>query len=171
MGLRRGEVLALTWDVVDLRQGKVTVQASRRDIGGKVATGPTKNGKTRVVPIPREVVTALTALKKQQAEERLATGRRYNREGFVMVNEDGVPLRPERYSHLFARHCHDAGLPRIRLHSLRHTAASLMAAAGVPIIDAAALLGHDPLVYSQVYAHVYDDGVSRAADTLTQMYR
>ena len=79
-------------------------------------------------------------------------------------------MRPETYSRLFSRHAVAAELPKIRLHDLRHTAASLLASQGVPIITAAALLGHDPQVFAEIYAHHYPDDLKRASNTLTDVY-
>lgn len=122
-GLRRGEVLGLSWDDVDLEARQATVVASRVVAGREVVTSGTKNRRSRVVPLGPEVVADLKALKTLQARERLAAGEAYTVTGLIVVDEMGVPLRPERYSDLFHVHSDAAKLPRIRLHDLRHTAA------------------------------------------------
>lgn len=170
-GLRRGEVLGLSWDLIDLDAGRAVVRDTRRAIGGEILTSSTKNRKERVVPLGPEVVAALRTLRKTQAQERLAAGEAYENTGLVVVNELGTPVRPERYSDLFHTHREAAGLPRIRLHDLRHTAASLLAENGVPIITAASLLGHDPMVFAKTYAHVYDEGLTEASMTLSGLYQ
>jgi integrase len=75
--------------------------------------------------------------------------------GLVVVDELGRPIRLERYGDTFRRHARDAGLPDIRLHDARHTAASLMLALGYPVHVVAAWLGHDPVMTQRVYAHVH----------------
>lgn len=169
-GLRRGEVLGLSWDDVDLDACTAHVVASRVVAGREVVISGTKNRKGRVVPLGPEVVADLKALKTVQARERLASGEAYTFTGLIVVDELGVPLRPERYSDLFHMHADAAELPRIRLHDLRHTAASLLAANGVPIVTAAALLGHDPMVYAKTYAHHYADDLRKASDVLSGLY-
>ena len=169
-GLRRGEVLGLTWSNVDLHAAEALVVSTRVVAGREVTASGTKNRKSRVVPLGREVVDDLRRLKKHQVRERLAAGEAYTDTGLVVVNELGVPVRPERYSDLFHRHAEAAGLPRIRLHDLRHTAASLLAANGVPIVTAAALLGHDPMVYAKTYAHHYADDLRKASEILSGLY-
>ena len=69
----------------------------------------------------------------------------------MVVDERGTPMRPERYGDLFQVHARAAGLPRIRLHDLRHIAASLLKSRGVPMLTAASLLGHDPMIFAKVY--------------------
>ena len=82
------------------------------------------------VPFPPALVTALRELRdRQTAEERVAGGA-YQDTGLVVVDELGRPLRLERYGDAFRRHARDAGLPDIRLHDARHTAASLMLSLG-----------------------------------------
>lgn len=169
-GLRRGEVLGLSWEDVDLDAHQAHVVSSRVVAGRQVVKSGTKNRKGRVVPLGAEVVADLKALKTLQARERLAAGEAYTVTGLIVVDPMGVPLRPERYSDLFHMHADAAGLPRIRLHDLRHTAASLLAANGVPIVTAAALLGHDPMVYAKTYAHHYADDLRKASDVLSGLY-
>lgn len=166
-GLRRGEVLGLTWDAVDLDAGIVTVRETRVVAGREVIRSTTKNGKVRRVPIGSEVVTDLRALKALQARERLQAGAAYTVTGLVVVNELGVPMRPERYGDLFQAHVAKANLPRIRLHDLRHTAATLLKSRGVPMLTAASLLGHDPMIFAKVYGHDYEEDLRRASDALS----
>lgn len=169
-GLRRGEVLGLTWSNVDLENAEAHIVSTRVVAGREVIMSSTKNRKGRIVPLGAEVVADLRVLRALQASERLAAGEAYTVTGLVVVNEIGVALRPERYSDLFHLHAEAAGLPRIRLHDLRHTAASLLASNAVPIVTAAALLGHDPMVYAKVYAHHYADDLRKASDVLSGLY-
>lgn len=169
-GLRRGEVLGLAWSDIDLDQGIITVRQTRIVAGKQVITETPKNKRARIVPVGAEVITDLMALKMTQEVEAQYLGANYNREGLVFVNEEGAPIRPETYSGWFDKHTATAGLPRIRLHDLRHTAASLLASSGVPILTAAGLLGHDPKVFAQVYAHLYPEDLKRASNALTNVY-
>ena len=113
-----------------------------------------------------EVIADLMALKMAQDIEAKDFGPNYNPEGLVVVNEVGEPIRPETYSGWFEKHTEAAGLPKIRLHDLRHTAASLLASQGVPIIIASELLGHDPQIFTKVYADLYPEDLKQAASTL-----
>jgi integrase len=168
-GLRRGEVLGLAWADVDLDGCSITVRQSRVVAdGGCVITSP-KNGKSRTVPIGEHLAGLLRSFRTLQARERLAAGAAYTDTGLVVVNEIGVPVRPETYGDLFHKHAAAAGLPRIRLHDARHSAASLLASQGTPIIVAAGLLGHHPNVYASTYAHLYPEDKQKAIGGLEAM--
>lgn len=169
-GLRRGEILGLKWEHVNLGRGLIEISETRLVAKGQVITSGTKNRNSRIVPIGGEVVADLRELKTLQVREKMQAGVAYMNTGLVVVDELGLPMYPDTYSKLFLRHTEAANLPRIRLHDLRHTAASLMAANGVPIITAAALLGHDPLVYAKVYAHHYSDELRTASNLLSSIY-
>jgi integrase len=84
----------------------------------------------------------------------------------VAVNEDGSPMRPETYSAEFARQSKAAGVPAIRLHDVRHTAATMLLDGGTTAIATAKWLGHDPAITLRVYGHVYDDALAAAGDAL-----
>ncbi|KZF06508.1 integrase, partial [Rhodococcus sp. EPR-157] len=117
-GLRRSEVLGLTWDRVDFDAGTVSVAAGRVVVRGLgTATGDPKSVRSRrTLPMPPEVVAALRSLRATQARERLALGGDYPVTDLVAVAADGVPIRPETWSKWFRRHCDDAGVSVIRLH-------------------------------------------------------
>lgn len=102
----------------------------------------------------------------RQAEERLALGERYPDTGLVAVNDDGSPIRPETYSNDFSWHAKDAGVPVIRLHDVRHTAATMLIDGGTTPSATAKWLGHDPAITLRVYGHVYDDALAAAGDAL-----
>jgi integrase len=79
---------------------------------------------------------------------------------------DGTPIRPETYSKAFHHHRAAAGVPRIRLHDARHTAATRMLDSGGTVSATAKWLGHDPAMTLRVYGHVYDDALASAGDVL-----
>jgi integrase len=90
---------------------------------------------------------------------------------FVFTLEDGRPMHPERVMKVFYEAADAAGLPRIRLHDLRHTAATLALQAGVPISVVSRWLGHKSTqmtfdVYSHVVPEMHDDSVDRVEATL-----
>ena len=181
-GLRRGEVLGLMWDDVDLDAATVHVQRARvLDDGHVVVNGPKTKRGTRTVPLPAQGAAALRAFHRRQAEERLAKGTGPVT-GYVAVDKAGRPIRPEAYSDLFdalvratnaalTAAATGAGadpilLPRIRLHDVRHTAASLLASQQVSPTVAASMLGHDPNVFLRTYAKAYEDDRHAAMDRL-----
>ncbi|WP_239591546.1 site-specific integrase [Mycolicibacterium tusciae] len=152
-GLRRSEVLGLRWSDVDFDAGTVAVAQGRVVVEGQgTMTGDPKSKRSRrALPMPADVLSALRALKVQQASERLALGDQYPDTGLVAVNEDGYPIRPETYSTELARLATAAGVPTIRLHDVRHTAATMLLDGGTTPSATAKWLGHDPAITLRVY--------------------
>jgi integrase len=167
-GLRRSEILGLRWCDVDFDAGTVTVAQGRVVVQGVgTVTGDPKSKRSRrVLPMPPEIFSALRAFKLQQTAERLAFGNGYHDSALVAVNEDGSPIRPETYSAAFARRSKAAGVPAIRLHDVRHTAATMLLDGGTTAIATAKWLGHDPAITLRVYGHVYDDALAAAGNAL-----
>lgn len=160
-------MLGLRWADVDLDAGTITVAQGRVVVGGGTVTGAPKSTRSaRTLPMPPEVLAALRVFKTRQAEEHLALGGGWPDTGLVAVNADGSPIRPETYSKSFAAHCAAADMPVIRLHDVRHTAASILLDSGLPVLAVAKWLGHDPAITLRVYGHVYDDALASAGDAL-----
>lgn len=174
LGLRRGEVLGLRWCDVDLDAGVVHVRQSRTPAFGKVAIvePKTKRGR-RTVPLTPEAVAALRQTRQRTLVENpvipFAEKRDVNR--FVIVNQAGEPIHPSTWGHWFDQHVKAAGLPRIRLHDMRHTAATLLLQAGVPPVVVAGILGHSPAVLLTTYAHALPDAKRDAVELLAGIYR
>lgn len=166
-GLRRSEVLGLAWESVDLDAGTIAVVAGRVPVPGGTVTGDPKSWRSRrTLRLPDDVAAALRALKAAQARERLLVGAEWPDTGLVAVNGDGTPIRPETYSAEFKRIVKAAGLPPIRLHDVRHTAASTLLSAGLSPVAAAAWLGHDPALTLRVYAHAQEAELRAAGNAL-----
>lgn len=146
-GLRRGELLALKWEDVDLSAERVTV---RRSLWGDVEGSP-KGGRTREVPLSAEALSALRALPSRFAKS--------------YVFGAGPRLTAGQVKWPLWRACDAAGLRRRGWHVLRHTFASHLVMRGVPLRAVQDLLGHVDIKQTLVYAHlapaVYEDAVSR----------
>lgn len=137
-GMRRGEALGLTWGDVDLEAGTVSVRRTSIAVAHRIQEGKTKTGKARVIELDARTVATLRTLRAQQAAEKLAMGAGYQDQGLLFALPDGRPYHPERFSREFDRkqlaynRAHkDAPLPRLRLHDLRHTWATLAQAGGI----------------------------------------
>ena len=112
-------------------------------VAGKVIEKAPKSANAlRTLPLDKAVVTALTALRKQQMGEAAAGAPAYRSSGYVVTDELGEPVHPEWYSDEWARLAKRAGVRVIRLHDSRHTALSLMEKAGVPVSVISAWAGH-----------------------------
>ena len=172
-GLRRGEVLGLRWDDVDLDAGTLSVRRARVLVEGKVIEQEpkTRNG-VRTLPLDDELLGALRALRTSQARERLAAGEAYEPSGHVVVDELGAPVHPEWYSDEFGRVARRAGVKRIVLHEGRHTALSLMEKAGVPISVVSRWAGHyDASFTYRQYVHAdHTEDMRQGTAALGKLY-
>jgi integrase len=167
-GWRRSEVLGLLWSAVDFDAGAVSVAQGRVVVrgAGTSTAAPKSERSRRTLPMPSDVMLALRALSAQQKREKVAFGPAWTDTGLIAVNENGSPIRPETYSKAFRRHCIAAGVPVIRLHDTRHTAATRMLDSGTTVSATAKWLGHDPAMTLRVYGHVYEDALASAGDML-----
>lgn len=138
-GMRAGELSALRWEDIDLVGRQVAIRRSlwRGHEGG------TKSGRERHVPLTPTLAEAL---------ERLP-----HRAPFVFCHADGRPYAVWYFAPVLAAVAQRAGLRVLRWHDLRHTYASLLVMAGVPIRRVQELLGHASIVTTQRYAHLSPD--------------
>jgi integrase len=167
-GARLGELLALRRADVDLDLGTARIGRSRRIVGGQMQVkGPKTEAGYRTVALGPVTVATLRRLRTEQAERRLALGTGYHTgEDLVICKPDGRPYRPDSTSTQFRKFVDQAGLPRsIHVHMLRHSAASFLAAEGVPAGDIAAQLGHADggALALRVYVHPLEENKRRAA--------
>lgn len=167
-GARRGELCALRW--TDF--GRSSLRISRSVYGGRQDELREKDTKTHAVrkvsldPLTLEVVKAQRVRCRQRAR---ACGLEMLEDAFVFSSEpDGsLPWRPGRVTLAFSRLCSDAGVRDVRLHDLRHFAATQLLAAGVPVRTVAGRLGHaNAATTLNVYAHVLESSDEDAATVL-----
>ena len=168
-GLRLGELLGLSWDDVDLDDRKLTVRRTlaRAYGGGYDFAEPKTKRSRRTVMLPTMAVEALKKQKARQAATRLAVGTAWqDRRNLVFTDAIGRPVEPGSVSKSFRSAADRLGLP-VRFHDTRHTAATLMLAAGVPLKVVSETLGHASIVVTaDVYAHVTPDLKREAADAM-----
>jgi len=155
-GLRRGEVIGLHWEDVDLAGLRLHVRRSVSDVRGVRQERTTKGKRSRRVAISPGFAERLGEWRAQSGGARAT--------GYVWPGREGAPMNAHSPNQSLARVVHRAGLvdadgvPLVTPHGLRHTAASLMLAAGVPLIVVSRQLGHaNPNVTAQVYAHLLAD--------------
>lgn len=169
-GMRRGELLALTWDDLDLERRRLTIRKALVVINHVPQVGPTKTGKARTIELDARTVAALRGWRSRQAQERLLIGEGYRDSGLVFTHPDGLLYHPERFSREFDRAVERHGLERIRLHDLRHTWATLALEAGVHVKVVSERLGHSSSVITlDTYSHVSAGMASDAADQVASL--
>jgi integrase len=148
-GMRRGELLGLRWEDIDLDTGVVRVAQARVRAGNQVVAGEPKTARgRRTIALDPTTVAALRQHRKRQTEERLAAGPDYADSGLAFTMPGGTPIHPNRFSLWFRRHVRAAGLPAIRLHDMRHSYATAGLAAGVPPKVMSERLGHATVAFT-----------------------
>lgn len=158
-GLRWGEASALQVQDVDLLRGRLSVRRTLAEVGGKLTPDTPKNHATRTVPIPSFLRAELEPLLDGKARSDLlfTTPR-----GGAWSNSN---FRSRRYNPALAA----AGLPPLRIHDLRHTAASLAVASGANVKAVQRMLGHSSAALTlDVYADLFDADLDEVANRLDQ---
>jgi integrase len=157
-GMRQGEILALRWADIDLLARRLAVQGSlHRDPGGgwSIRSPKTERSRRQVV-LPALAVRAFERHRLRQNTERLQLGSLWEDNDLVFPNHVGRPLSSQN---LTQRHFYPLlqrlGLPRVRFHDLRHTAATLLLAEGVHPKIVSEMLGHTQVgITLDLYSHV-----------------
>lgn len=156
-GMRRGEVLGLRWSDVDFENRRLRVQQTLTSVEYRIVVGEPKTSRgRRSVPLDSTSTAVLRQHRARQNEWRLHMGSQWNNSlDLVTVKPDATPIHPDTVSDTFDRRVKSAGLPKIRLHDLRHTWATLALEANVPVKVVSEVLGHSsPAFTLDVYSHV-----------------
>jgi integrase len=184
-GMRRGEVVGLAWEDVDLMAARVRVTRTLGVVQSRPTWKPRPKSAAgeRLMALDPMTVRALRDHRRRQNQERLLAGsawqrrqtdwRGQHRDDLVFTWPDGSLIHPERLSKWFVRHCERAGLPRIRLHDVRHTYASAALANASDWHEMKLIsqrLGHANIAITlDVYAHVLPAADEQAANTLARV--
>lgn len=147
LGLRRGELRGLRWSDVDLEHKTITIE------------------NTRTLYLPDTLCDMLKAAKEHQQACRAEYKNAYDDNDYVVVMEDGKPFWPNYLSELFSKFLVDNDLPKIVLHELRHTFASLSNQVGIPAYNIGKALGHStPATTQKIYTHLLDRAHTQAVE-------
>jgi integrase len=180
-GLRQGEILALQWSEVDLEGGSVRVTGTltRIDVGEPAAgrpktqrvTAPPKSARSRRrVEIGSLALVALRDHKRRQAEQRLHAGTMWTERNLVFSGAAGGHLHPDQLNDELRALLAAAGLPRIRFHDLRHTAATLLLGRDVNPKKVSEMLGHSTVAITlDTYSHVLPTMHREAAEIMDDL--
>ncbi|GLW98803.1 site-specific integrase [Microtetraspora sp. NBRC 16547] len=165
-GLRRGEACGLRWKDVNLEAGMLTINWQLVQLAWGVHEGkPKTDASERTLALDSDTIAILRAHRTRQLQERMALGEAWKDTGFVFTQEDGDRLHPQYVSDQFLWLAYMAGLPPIRLHDLRHGAASLMLAAGVEMKVVQETLGHTSSAFTaDTYTSVFPEVAKAAAE-------
>ena len=156
LGLRRGEVVGLRWEDIDLDAATLRVSGALQRINGKlVRSTPKTAASAATLPLPEVLVRLLCQHQERQALEQANT-KDWQEHGYVFPSERGTPLEPRNLNRHFKSALKRADLPKtIRVHDLRHSCATLLIAQGVHPRVVMEILRHSQIsVTMNTYAHV-----------------
>jgi integrase len=169
-GMRRGELVGLRWDDVDLDASRLSVRRSRVAVRYEVVEGEPKSGRARMIDLDGATVAELRSHRKRQLEERLAWGEAYQDSRYLFTREDGTAIHPHSLSQFFEKRVARAGLPALPFHGLRHTHATLGLAAGVEAKVMQERLGHASIgITLDLYTHVVPGMQRDAAERIATL--
>ncbi|RNH94194.1 site-specific integrase [Micromonospora aurantiaca] len=173
-GLRRGEMCGLRWTDIDLDRGVLTVERNRTTAGYSIVEGDPKTpAGRRAIALDKRTLQVLRAHRRRQLDHRAqaAENRKpWTDTGYVFTRTDGLPINPNYATTRFRKLVQRAGLPPVRLHDLRHGAASLAHEAGADLKTLQDLLGHSSIVTTaDTYTSVLPEAQRRCADTTAKL--
>ena len=156
-GLRRGELLGLKWEDIDLERGDLRVRRQIARINGEVVEAPLKTKNAyRTLPLAEDTVSILLEQKEKVGSNP-----------WVFPSPTGGPISPDSVLHMLHRVLKRAGLPRVRFHDLRHTFATLALQNGVDVKTVSGMLGHFSAGFTlDTYAHVTTASQRQAVKTM-----
>lgn len=155
-GLRRGELLGLKWDDIDLTNGTIHVRRQIARINGDVVEAPLKTKNAyRTLSIGPDAISILKTQSRNPSSD------------YVFPTPTGGPISPDSVLHMLHRVLERAGLPKVRFHDLRHTFATLALQNGVDVKTVSGMLGHFSAGFTlDTYAHVTTAAQRQAANTM-----
>ena len=167
-GLRQGEILGLCWTDINLTNGSITIRNSLQKHGGRYSLVEPKSTKSRrTLVLPELAIVAIRAHKRRQLVERLRMTGEPNEFDLVFTTRAGTPINRHNLTRDFQALLRREGLPKLRFHDLRHTAASLLLAENVQPRDIMEVLGHSQIgLTMNLYSHVMKPAMQNAADRM-----
>ena len=171
VGLRRGELLALTWGDIDFDNNILKVRRNMvNGENGIVIKAPKSESGIRDIRLGSDVMAVLKEAKAQYAKDAFSYGLGFQNLGFVIRQEDGSPYRPDSMTQKWERFLETYNLPKIRLHDLRHSNATALIQAGVNPKVVQQRLGHaDVQITLNTYTHVLPEMDMEAAAKLDSL--
>ena len=171
-GLRRGEMCGLHWRDVDLDRGRLTVAGQYARVDGEwVWVEPKTDTSARTLVLPPFVVEVLRRHRTRQLEERLVAGPAWEDWNLVFPGMNGRPQHGDSLLHRFQKRLDRLGLPRVTLHGLRHTAATMLLARGMTLGELQKYLGHSQIALTaDLYAHAAPEIFQSAAERMEAIF-
>ena len=172
-GIRQGELFGLKWTDLHWESGTVHVQRQVKRVPGQswAFVDPKTKAGRRTIKLGEGILQVLRLHMEKQNLQKATTGKHWKEYNLIFTSSVGTPGDPSNLRIDFRRVLQEAGLPKIRFHDLRHTAASLMLNNGVPPIVVSKILGHSKaqLQHMDVYGHLYVEMQTEAAKIMDDL--
>lgn len=172
-GMRRGEILALTWTNIDLKKKEIYVKnAIYPTENGLVVLPPKTDNSERTIAIPRRLVRILKKHRKRHKKLKKVLGNAYIDSDYVCVNDEGKLISPSSLNHKFKDILEKNNLPSVRIHDLRHSHASLLLYKGASQKAISARLGHSTIqITMDLYTHLYNSVNRKVANKVNSFLK
>jgi integrase len=174
-GMRRGELLAIKWQDIDFSAGRLQVRRIfTRAPGNRYIEAEPKTEKSRrSIALPTLVVDLLLQHQEKQVQVKRQAGEAWQEKDLVFCTSLGTPLNPSKVVDRFKSLLKRAGLPDIRFHDLRHSAATLLLGMDIHPKVVQELLGHNQIsmtmdIYSHVLPTMQKDAMDKLNDALQE---
>lgn len=172
-GLRRGEVLGLTWEDIDLTGRQLRVRRNLQRVKGRLIFGTPKTARSvRTIALPESCIVRLAQHKERQKQERAEAGDDWRPldhqpHELAFTTLTGTALDPRNLNRSLTALCQQANVRRVRVHDLRHTCASLLLEQGVAVRTIMETLGHSTITMTlDTYGHVMETTLREAASRM-----
>jgi integrase len=168
LGLRKGEVLGLTWSDINFDANEVAITHQLQRVGRQLHHRETKTEASEaVLPLPDLCVTALKERRADQLTDAEPFGGAWPGDDFVFTTKIGSPIDPRNFNRSFTARCARAGVRPVRVHDARHTCATLLAALDVHPRVAMRIMRHSQIAITMdVYTHVPSEETREALKRL-----
>lgn len=173
LGLRRGELLALTWHDIDFKKSEITIDKSTYNLKGerKVKAPKTETG-NRVLSIGDKLLHELKLARADYLRRRFELGAGFIDSNLVICQENGKPYHPDAFSNKWKRFIKKHGIRKIRFHDIRHTNATTLISEGVDMKTIQSRLGHSDIsttmnIYTHVTAEMNENAAKKIDDIIS----
>lgn len=170
-GFRRSEVLGLKWSAIDFRRRTITVETTlQQGVGGNYEDETKTESSLRTLPMPNSIYDLLLHQQEMQNERRKLMGDYYICNNYVCTWPNGAVITPNYLSTAFHSVISKSTLPQVRLHDLRHSAATNLLDLGFNVVQVAEWLGHEsPNTTLKFYGHAIKTSKMEMANALDKV--
>lgn len=170
--LRRSELTGLTWEDINFETSQISINKRHYIVGyGTIKDKPKTDAGVRVVTVSQTVLNLLKQYRNQQMQQRLKLGTAWKNEPYAFVLEDGTAINPNLSYKWFIKFLERHNLPKITLHQLRYTNASIMIASGEDVVTVSGRLGHaDKNITLNTYSHIIKSKETQVASKMDEFY-